>query len=688
MTDIRLRVLDADLTTDLGPLLQAYGIEWLDEGLDVGAGRFTIPNDSPSIVANGDILNRDNVVIVEDLDNPGWDGHAWLVRRRNRKRGDRWDPVTIGGPGVLELLRSNLVEYARGFDAGIPTDERPFGWMAIDYDDTVPGWIAGSGWDGGTQAAPVFSVQAGYPESWPVPSAHWIGPGPLSPLPNDGQGHKADDYWYHRDRLISGYAGEAVLFITADNAHQTYYNGSLIVEGQQWREFQQEAITLTGDDVLAVEVYNIDASNNRGFNNPSSLLWAIATVDDEGEIDEVLFRSQPGRGRTNPFPGAPPGVTKGEILATLFDEGKGRGWLAPVTRGFDKDTDSRGEPWVDELLWVCQVGNDSVLSVGERLRETGLDIWMGPDFVFHAAQQRGTRRQDTVDGAVEAFALERVMELESDSEDELINALSVRSDDAWFRVGNPPAGQRREAFLTLGLQPTVASALVLAEHVLEEAERSRQVVKFATHSSFAPVPYVDLFPMDEVLAPAVDPERLFDPWKLEVCRVDTIAAKVDVKGEVEYAWELEILYPGDVILIEDEIAFGNSVQRVEINGTATSGRFRLCWNGEESGWINWNSSEGSLKNAIEAIPGIDSVTISNRVGGFGSTEGGPLIRFDVEFSGPNVCCRPQPLFTICHSSITSSPAPSVTELSAGSGYTVALTTERDGLALRWEGPQP
>ena len=683
MTDIRLRVLADDLTTDLGPLLQAYNIEWLDEGLDVGAGRFTIPNDSPSIIANGDILNRDHVVIIEDDDNPGWDGFAFLVRKRNRKRGDRSDPVVIGGEGVLELLRSNLVEYARGFELGIPTDERPFGWMAIDYDDTVAGWTSG-GFDLGRQDNPTF-YNPSLPESWPVPTARWVAPSAPSPNVNGGTGHTADDYWYYRDRLLGPYVGTAVLFIAADNAHQTYFNGSLIVEGTDRTQFEQQQVTLTGDDVLASEIYNGPLGST---NNPTALLWAIAVVDDEGEIQQVLFQSTSARGRVNAFPGAPPGVTKGEILATLFDEGKARGWLAPITRGFDKTTDSRGVPWADEILWVCQVGNDSVLSVGERLRETGVDIWMGPDFVFHAAQHRGTRRQDTVDGAVPAFAIERVKELESDSEDELINALSVRSDDAWFRVGNPPTGQRREAFLTLGLQPTVASALVLAEHVLEQAERSRQVVRFTTHSSFAPVPYVDVFPMDEVLAPAVDPDRLFDPWTPEVTRVDTIAARVTVTGEIDYAWEVEILYPGDVILIEDEVAVGNSVQRVEINGTATSGRFKLCWNGEESGWINWNSSEGSLKTAIEATPGIDSVTISNRVGGFGSAEGGPLIRFDVEFSGPAVCCRPQPLFTICHSSIVSSPAPSVTELSAGSGYTVALTTERDGLALRWEGPQP
>lgn len=664
MTKITARVVSHDLASSLGTLPQAYDIRWVDEGLDVGMGWLTVPHD---LVPAASALNRDNVIVLEDDDNPSWPGHAFLIRRRRRARGDAWDPIEIIGPGVLELTRQALVEYAGGVvDGAIPSDERPFGWMAYDFDDSS--WTSEAPYSGGLQKAPRFDVQRGLPEQWPDPDAEWIGPEEL----DGNDSHTADDYWYLRDHLVGGYSGLARLFITADNEFLAYLNGSQIASGDDWRRTLSVNIELTGNDVLAVQIYNSAPTTGA---NPSTVIYSIATIGEDGDIDDVLFRSTSGQvfsesrnakqritiaadsppfpwgssypggglsgtwrivwngnrssalswdtsgtalksaiealpgidsvtitnkvggsgsspagfqsveieftgpdvaGRPQPlfelehddlrhdhsktgvtnlttgreaaqsgpgadrirvvaFPGSPPGVTIGYILSVLFDEWKSRGGLTALTRGFNPTTDSRGATWTKEIVFVAQVGNDSWLSVAERLREEGVDVWMGTDWVVQAAQQRG---QDlSGDTTIPFNAAHR---LQHEDEVERVNALLVRTDDVWFRRGTPTAGTRREAFLSLGLQPDVQSAEGLADTVLESMARARQVIRYALRSSQTSAqPYADFELMDKVLGPWVDPEDILGDWELAATRVDTIAGRVTLRGDVEWSFEVE-----------------------------------------------------------------------------------------------------------------------------------------------------
>lgn len=675
MTAVRVRIVPADLSGSAGILTQAYSISWADEGLDVGVGAFTVPHDSPSLLADPTLLNRDNVAVIEDDDNPAWPGFGFLIRGRRRTRGDVWDPIQVKGPGVLELLRQALVEYAGGVVPGaIPSDERPFGWMAYDYDDS--GWTSPAPYSGGLQKSPRFPAQRGLPESWVDGDAEWIGPEELSGSPYGYQpivtGHQADDYWYLRDHLVGGYSGLARLHIAADNEFLAYLNGSQIAAGDDWRRMVSVDIELTGNDRLAVQIYNALPTTGP---NPSAIIYSITTITPQGEAGDVLFRSTSGAvfsspqnakqritiaadsppfpwgssypgptlsgtwrivwngnrsepiswrtsegslkraieglpgidsvtitervggsgsspagfqsavveftgpnvsGRPQPlfelehddlrhdhdqtgvvnlttgrsanqspagadrirvlaFPGSPPGVTIGFILVTLFDEWKSRGGLSAITRGFTATHDSRGVPWSKEIVFVCQVGNDSWLSVAERLREEGVDVWMGTDWVLHAAQQRG----DDLSAST-VIPLDSAYQLQHEDETQLINALLVRTDDVWFRRGSPPAGTRREEFLSLGLQPDVQSAIGLADTVLTAMARSRQVIRFAlTTGQNAAQPYVDFDLMDRITAPWLDPENIVGPWELAATRVDTIAGRVNRIGDVEWAFEVE-----------------------------------------------------------------------------------------------------------------------------------------------------
>jgi hypothetical protein len=660
------RVIGSDLATPIGVLDQPYEAAWFEEGLGVGGGQFKIPHDSPFLQANPTALNRDNVIVVYDADNPAWPGFAFLVRRRLRTRGDVWDPIQVSGPGVLELLRLGLVEYARGVGTGAPSDERPFGWMAVDYDDSGGCWASPAPYSGGQWRRPRFSSKAGQPDGFPDPIAEWIGPEALAPTPQGGQGHTPDDYWYLRHALVGGYSGPARIWISADDAHLTYFNGTEVAEGDDWRRMQQIDIELTGNDVLAIEVYNTKAGPT---NNPSEVVYTIGTVGDEGQLDQVLFRSTSGAvfsearnevqsivldpdtppfpwgssypstgpeqlqgtwrivygsqtsgaiqwdagasavkaaidtlvdgtvtvtgsgtsgspwsvtfnggaaaGKTHPllgvihtdlrhnhattrtrriasgrtavssapgedairvcpFPGSPPGVTIGHILKTLLEEAQDRGFLSGITLGFDAVTDSRGVPWADEIVLVLQVGNDNVLSAGERVREQGADLWMGPDFVFHAAQDRGVDRSASVE-----IPAEIAYGLEVETEDEEINALLVRTDAGWFRWGSPPGGKRREGFLTLGLQPSTSASTGLASAVLAASSRSRSVVRFFSRSGMGPQPYDGFGPLDRIRVPYIPASSIVGPWSSTVARVDTIAGRVNPLGETEWSYEVE-----------------------------------------------------------------------------------------------------------------------------------------------------
>lgn len=666
MTDVTLRVLQPNLTTPVAELDQPFGIEWADEGLDVGTLWFSIPHDSPVVVANPTILDRDSVVMLRT---DGVDRLPYVIRRRQRERGDVWDTIRVGCLGGVELLRTGLVEYARGVGTGVPSDERPFGWMAVDYDDSGGCWVEGAPYSGGQWREPRFRAKRDQPPDFPDPRAEWIGPAPLTATGSGGQQHTPDDAWYLRHYLVGDYVGTATLFIAADDAHLTYYNGSQVAEGSDFRQLVKVDLNLTGDDVLAMEVTNAPLGSK--VNNPTEVVYTIAVVDEDGEIDRVLFRSvstnlftttadevqsivldpdlgpfpwgssypSPGglggtwtltfrgqttgpiahnasaadvkaaldalsnidsvtvtgsgtsaspwivtfdgpnvserahptmtivhtdlrhnhattrvrtvtsgkRGatstgnasaiRTCAFPGEPPGVTVGFILQTLFDEWQARDGIAALSLGFDADVDSRDNPWPEELVFVCQVGNDSILSVAERLRELGVHVWLDAAFVFQAAQPRTIDRSGSVE-----VGLDVAHELVTETEDERINALLVRTDDAWYRRGSAPAGDRREAFLTLGLQPNARAANRLADAELAALNRARQVVRFAVNSAqpTAPEPYVDFDPLDELRAPYLLPNALGGgTWALTTVRVDTIAGRVDVLGDVEWVYEVE-----------------------------------------------------------------------------------------------------------------------------------------------------
>ena len=54
---------------------------------------------------------------------------------------------------------------------------------------------------------------------------------------------------------------------------------------------------------------------------------------------------------------------------------------------------------------------------------------------------------------------------------------------------------------------------------------------------------------------------------------------------------------------------GNEVQTITLNNSPTGGTFRLTFGSEQTAAIAYNASSGTVDAALEALSGIDTVTI-------------------------------------------------------------------------------
>jgi hypothetical protein len=521
---VDLRVLAPDLTTEVGVLEQARAIGWVDSLLDLGAGQFTIPHDAPEVQTTPALLDEGNVVQVRLDGSPVF---AWEVERRRRPKGPVWDPVTVTGPGALNLLTHALV-YAPRQQERLGSRQRVFGWMSIDYNDSA--WTAPLPYSGGTQASPVRTNHNLQPEGWPDPLAEWV----WSSAPDGFGNHPVGNSYFRLEIDVAAnpsWAGPVKLYITADNAFVAYFDGERVADGQDWRGFAEVEIELVAGTthVLAVEARNTRRSGG--------LLVSGFAVDEdaEDELGAVLFRTNLTSGwRSLDYPANVPGVTHGFVLETVFAEAQARGALPGISIDFDEFVDSDGEAWADEVEIVAQVGSDTVLTLAERMREWPVEFRMDPaTFTWSAYQQAGTDRGQTPDAPATTVTIpvDRAGELALETEDETYDVLLVQTEFAWGETPSAPTG-RREGFLSLAQSPTLSKALEQAERVRQVWATPREQVTFVTAAEGLPEPYTDYWVGDVLEGPLAP--TMAAPWQLGDLRVDTIAVRITDGGQLEW----------------------------------------------------------------------------------------------------------------------------------------------------------
>ena len=647
MTDALLKVYGPDLTTLIATLDQPYGIAWSHERLGVGAGQFTLPHDSPVLQANPTLLRRDNRVTVEH----GTDRFSWMIRRRQRTRGDVWDPIQVTGPGATILLDQALVYMPNGL-AGVPADYRKFAWMAIDYrlrdgwgDPTSLGTYAdptdssliGAEGDPGTNEIQQVVLNADSPpfpwgSSYPSPG----GLGGTWGLVHEGQTATFD--WDDNaatveaglDTLsttngvtVTGSGTTADPFVVEftdarahdlmtllhDDLRHTHnghgvtrtQGGSQAVEAEglvdgwpddraEWfgnygfrqhtrRVLDVEASPSAAGDVIiaVVSLGEVDVwldGDHLGAGKELDLLEFTATlfptqhvlafradaptmvtvIEDlgGGEYGSVLYRSFTpavfgGPGSPDPWftygPDTPPGETPGFILATLFDDAQDRGYLPPLTRDFTHDADSEGKEWPTETELGLQVGDDTVLSAGDRLRDIGVTIDVTPGLVFQAWGAVRVDRGATPDSGVSTVivGLDRASQVSIEAEDEYLNSLLIRTEDTWLEQHVATGDGRREGFVSLGQIPSAQAGSDLALILLDDLIDPRVVLAWALHSDQgAPQPEADYAIGDVIVGPRLSSALLTGDWTTGDVVVDTLAGQVDITGGVLWVHETSL----------------------------------------------------------------------------------------------------------------------------------------------------
>lgn len=523
--DLRLEVYDRDLVTLIGRLDQPYEIELADERADLGAGKFTIPHDAPFLVANPGCLGGDNLIKVVDADDADAERFAFIIRRKQRTRQDVWDPVQVTGPGVAAALNYGLVYQPLGLDPEAPpTDQRLFGWMARDYDDSA--WTTPLAHGFGPQDDPVIPRYRLLPDGWPDGDAEWVWGEAL----DGNQRNTVGVNYFRRDLdLLAAPAnvGRARMFVTATSAYRAFVDGIEVASGNYWREFQTVDIELYRQEhLIAFEVENAPP---RGGPNPGGLLVTIIALDENDELGDVLYRSFTGAGgaagpwKVLPYPSVTPGVTPGFIVRRLILEAQARGALTPFTIDFDDDLDSNGTPWPFLTELALQVGNDTALTAMERLVDLGITFDVTPSLEVRLFASRGA----DLSASVELVGYDVSIE----TEDEAFNTGLIRGGSAWVEVPSPaPSSDRREGFVSLGLNPTVAQARAIGTEVIDGLSAPRQLVRF-THTPLAgPFPFDDYTVADLVTGPTLASDDILAPWVQGPVSVETLSVQARIDG--------------------------------------------------------------------------------------------------------------------------------------------------------------
>jgi hypothetical protein len=410
--ELRLDVHDvANSATPLGTLSEAYDQSItisLQGGTVSGSLRFGYDHGSPG---HGLLQHRRRVRVSVSFDGGAWTPVETFVIVAMP------DDLRHDGPVQVPTTRVECEHLTQALGAGrgggilwpegwpsqrYATNPRAFGWMMRSYDDSH--WDSPPPYPMGSQTSPTNTAWDGFPANWPEVAgpAVWIAPRPTTPTPNGGIGHP-QDHWYVRDRMQGSYVGPARLFIAADDRHQTYMNGRPIGTGRDFRDVQQIDVYMTGDDVLAVRVYNIPTRSAQ-VNNPSALLYAVCGVDDDtGEL-ELLYASGPhGRIRTYDFGLPTPGVSVGHIFGTVLSENQTHGFLGWAHWTFTSSHTSDAVPW--EKVVNYQLRLQRAGRVADELHRWEGEVYVAADGEVVYVHQLGEDRAVTVDAQF-AFALE------------------------------------------------------------------------------------------------------------------------------------------------------------------------------------------------------------------------------------------------------------------------------------------
>lgn len=408
------------------------------------------------------------------------------------------------------------------------------GWVAADWDET--GWTPSVGW--GTVATPdiATSINPEFMASFPAPGAERVWDVALSANANGGVGHDTGSRYYRHLVGLSGYTGKAIVAFAVDDGATVWWNGV-----RKGRFFTAKITThtfevdLDGSDVqLAVKAYNGVLGDKP--NNPGAFVWAVLSVDAEGEPAAVLAQSADGAGVW--LDEAPQGVTWGYVAAAELTAAKDRGAIPEATTSVTGALDTDSQAWSTSLS-VYRIKDGELLgdALASAAQAFNCDFKMLPDLEVAGYDSQGSDKtatviltdyEDTSDPEPAAVAQATVK-----TEAVKGNTGRIASEEAraWYEpaLGGEP---RVELPLTIGSAADIEDALAMAPGAFADVLRERQQQPIQTPGPAGERPLVDYFEGDTI---AVRSETAGAKvgW-----RVDAIALQELPGGDVDFDVDL------------------------------------------------------------------------------------------------------------------------------------------------------
>jgi hypothetical protein len=528
-TDVRAALYDPAYGTPIAALTRTKDRQWLDELNKVGTGQFTIG------ITDDDTAQLDYDMIIRFAIG-GQTRFAARIEEMpaaTRARGEDVDwTLTVSGRGILAVLEDAKLLPEQGVGKRSPV-YRLFNFSSKYYND--------SDWDAATVRKVVSDAGDPYPaapEAWPdATEGVWIAPQADSGTPPQPIGK-----WYARQVYTVTEQGDYRLFVSADDGYRAFHDAYEVggeVRAYLWAEtkYHDLGVLDPGQHIVSFEVENIVRDAPLDTVNISSLVYAVAKMEDGGKtVGEIVARSDMNT-KVLPYPGDEPGMTPGDVILLPIQEEQIRGGLAGVSWDFDVILDSDDQPW--PLINVgFPVGATSLLDIVNALAETSIDVSMGPDsLTLHAWNKpHGTDLSGTVELVAGGNPDANLGELLHDSRGPTMTVgLARLPDGLWYEREDSGAvlnWGRRVQYLELG----TAQDLNQADRVIDAAISVRGApsthYKAVVEVTGTPaVPYEDMQLGDTITVPD---DRGFPTTE----RVEAIGVSEDNNAQPIYRVEL------------------------------------------------------------------------------------------------------------------------------------------------------
>lgn len=392
---VRAQVLDS-AGNFVRHIPRAQGLRWLDEHNTAGSGSIDVRTFSetvagtttsePGIDAGSQVMvsvgATDIFRLVLDAE-PGY--------RIDPDTGNKIDAHV--GAGAMGVLNSGICEPEYGWRAE-GTEERSFDYGS---NPTIGGWLVPSEWKTPVGKLIRKSWRWTYkkrhlPKGIHDKRAQWLW------WRNPDAKNVANETCYFRSSFTTATAGRYRFEVCGDDTLEFQVDGEIRATTGPggWRKATVVVLHLSaGTHYVAAKVTNTSGSS--GNQNRSGFLCSIARINGDGDVVDIVRRTTPSTWTVRRQRSEAPGWFAAQILRQLVAEQQARGCAGhgPVTFGFTTAADSASVAWSGRQELSVKV-ETLALDYIQEMVETGIDVAMTPDLVFHAWRSRGADRSGWV----------------------------------------------------------------------------------------------------------------------------------------------------------------------------------------------------------------------------------------------------------------------------------------------------